>query len=81
MSEQMKNAALGWVEPTQKSSARSALRGIHRFAVTEPGSRQAVKIPTELAQRIYEQHVLKTPGVAEGFEHANKVIENWKQSL
>jgi hypothetical protein len=82
MSEQTKIAALAWAEPTQRSSARSALRGAHRLTGTEPGSRTvAIQIPEGLAQRIYEQHVLSAPGVAEGFEHANKAIEDWKQSL
>lgn len=82
MSEQFKTAALHWAESAQKTPVRSALRGSYRLAVTEPGRRAPVKkIPKDLAERIYEQHVLKTPGVAEGFDHANRLIEDWEQSL
>lgn len=81
MSEQTKIAAGAWAEPTQKSSARSPLRGVHRLGAVEPGSRKAIQIPAGLGERIYEQHVLSTSGVAEGFTHANKLIEDWKQSL
>jgi len=82
MSEQLETAALHWAESAQKTPARSALRGAYRLAVMEPGSRKPVKkIPKEFAERIYEQHVLRTPGVSEGFDHANKIIEGWKQSL
>jgi hypothetical protein len=82
MSEQFKTAALHWAESAQKTPMRSTLRGTHRLAVTEPGSQTPVKkIPKKLAERIYEQHVLNTPGVAEGFDQANQLIENWEQSL
>lgn len=81
MSERMKTAARSWAESTQKSSARSPLRGVHRLAVAEPGSRKAIQIPKELGQRIYEQHVLTAPGVAEGFEQANATIKDWEKSL
>jgi hypothetical protein len=39
------------------------------------------QLPAGFAERVYEQKVLATPGVAEGFERANEVIEDWKQSL
>lgn len=81
MSEQTKIAARSWAESTQKSSARSRLRGVHRLAIAEPGSRKAIQIPAGLGERIYEQHVLSASGVAEGFTHTNKLIEDWKQSL
>lgn len=81
MPKQMQSATLQWAEPAQKTS-RSRLRGAHRLAVTEPGSRRPVKrISKSFGDRIYEQHVLTAPDVAEGFDHANKTIEDWKQSL
>lgn len=55
MSENLKTAALHWAQSTQKTPSRSSLRGAHRLAVTEPGSRQPVKkIPADLGQRIME---------------------------
>jgi hypothetical protein len=39
------------------------------------------QLPADFAERVYQQKVLTTPGVAEGFDHANKLIEDWKQSL
>jgi hypothetical protein len=84
MSEQIKDAASHWAESAQKTQvpSRSRLRGIHHFAVMEPGSRRPVKkIPKKLASRIYEQHVLTTAGLDEGLAHTDEIIEGWKKSL
>jgi hypothetical protein len=55
MSEQMKSATLHWAESTQKTPTRSRLRGSHRLAVDEPGSRQTlIQIPEAFGRRIME---------------------------
>lgn len=80
MPKKIKISAPSWAEPAQKS--RSRVRGSHGLAVREPGVRRPVnRIPKTLANRIYEQSVLRTPGVAAGFDDANETIENWKKSL
>lgn len=56
-------------------------RAVH-FGRSEAGASVALKqLPSGFGESLHEQRVLTTPGVTKGFEHANKVIEDWKQSL
>lgn len=73
MSDQLKTAALHWAESTQKSPARSSLRGIHRVAV-EPDTRQPIKkIPAKFGQRIME--TLMAQGYRESADADRRLAE------
>lgn len=74
MSKQLKNAALHWAESAQRTHSRSSLRGAHRLAVTEPGSRQPAKaIPVGLGQRIMES--LMAQGYRESADEDRELAE------
>ena len=73
-----------WARSVQRSEtpASTPVRGYHGVAAAERGNRVVLKkLPQGLADRIREQYVLTTPGVAEGFREANALIEGWKTSL
>ena len=74
-----------WGRSTQKAHhpQRSALRGIHRHGLIEPGTRKVElkQLPPDFAERVREQRVLTTAGLDEGLEHTDEVIEGWKKSL
>lgn len=56
-------------------------RAIH-FGLLETGSRTTLnQLPADFAERVHEQKVLTSPGVAEGFDHATEIIEGWKKLL
>ncbi len=56
-------------------------RAMH-YGVAEGRQGLAVhKLPADFAERIYEEKVKRTPGLAEGMEHVDKVFEDWKRSL
>lgn len=62
-------------------SAPSPERAVHFDMREDAPSVTLKKLPIDFAQRVHEHKVLTTPGVAEGFEHANRIIEGWKNSL
>jgi hypothetical protein len=62
-------------------SAPTPERAVH-FDMSEAAPHVKLKkLPVDFAERVHEHKVLTTPGVAEGFEHANEIIEGWKNSL
>jgi len=83
MAQEITDNRRSWTSALQQSKrpSRRPGRAIH-FGRTEAGPRVALKkLPAGFAERVYEQKVLTSPGVAEGFEHANDIIEGWKKSL
>lgn len=72
-----------WAQSLQRAerSQSAPERAVH-FDLAESGSVVALKkLPADFAERVYEQKVLTSPGVSEGFDAAAEAIENWKQSL
>lgn len=72
-----------WAQALQgnRYSAPTPERAVH-FDMGEAAPHTALKkLPANFSERLHEHKVLTTPGVAEGFAHASKVIEDWKQSL
>lgn len=74
-----------WGRSTQKThyAEQSALRGIHRHSLIEPGSRKVnlAQFPPDFAERVRQQRALTTDGLDEGLAQTDKLIEGWKQSL
>lgn len=59
----------------------SRQRAIH-FGVAEAAPRVTLKkLPADFAERVREVMILGTPGLDEGLEHSDKVIDDWKKSL
>jgi hypothetical protein len=84
MSAQAKQMTRGWATSMQRVErpAASPVRGHHHAAATERGTRTILKpLPKGFADRLREQHVLRAPGVAEGFDRVNALIEDWEKSL
>lgn len=84
MAVQTKANTPRWARSLQRVErpATTPVHGHHRGAAVERGSRVVLKkLPKGFADHLHEQHVLTTPGVAEGFDRANEAIEDWKQSL
>jgi hypothetical protein len=57
-------------------------RAIH-FGLTESGrgGGSLKKLPSGFAERVREVKILATPGLDEGLERSDAVIEEWKKSL
>ncbi len=72
-----------WAHSLQRTE-RTALppeRAVH-YGLNEAARQIELKeLPADFAERVAEQRILRTPGMAEGFDHANKVVKDWMQSL
>jgi hypothetical protein len=70
----------------QIDKGATGFRQARRAMVGEAVGRWELQ-PSEASAEVYrfdpdwERRVLTTPGVAEGIEYANKIIEDWKRSL
>lgn len=84
MSAAVSTSTPQWMTATQRLErpALEPIRGHHRATAIEslPATRLR-RIPKDLGDRLREQAILSTPGVAEGFDEANAAIEDWKRSL
>lgn len=72
-----------WAHSIQGTKYRAPTpeRAVH-FDMREAAPHVTLKaLPADFAERVHEHKVLTSPGVAEGFEHANEIIEGWKKSL
>ena len=71
-----------WTRSSQRAQTQPAPERAIHFGLMESGRGVALaKLPSGFAERVREVKVLATPGLDEGFEHSDAVIEDWKKSL
>lgn len=56
-------------------------RAVHYQVAEREGSVRMIQLPPDFAERVRQAKVLETPGLDEGLEESDRLIEDWKQSL
>jgi hypothetical protein len=70
-----------WTSSQRAQAQPAPERAIH-FTLTESGRGVSLKkLPSGFAERVREVKILATPGLDEGLERSDAVIEDWKKSL
>jgi len=73
-----------WANSVQRTAAPEKIapeRAMH-YGVRENRAPLPVKqLPADFAERVYEEKVKGTPGIADAMERVDQVFEDWKRSL
>jgi len=71
-----------WTQSSSRTQTRPAPERAIHFGLMESGRGVSLrKLPSGFAERVREVKILATPGLDQGLEHSDAVIEDWKKSL